>query len=139
MNRLKKVADSAENLINTPDGGQQNNTTNDSNNNANQNATDTKNTDNTNTDNSNQDSKIAVDLLERINTSVDDIRDTYYSLLDNLNAINESYPNLYTELKQLVKLPDENEIREIVDMQKDVKDAVKYLQDPNFLNGIIKK
>lgn len=138
MNRLKKAADSAENLINTPDGGQQNNTTNDSNNNANNNANQ-KATDNKNTDNANQDSKIAVDLLERINTSVDDIRDTYYSLLDNLNAINESYPNLYTELKQLVKLPDENEIREIVDMQKDVKGAVKYLQDPNFLNGIIKK
>ena len=129
MNRLVKKADSAENLINTP---------------ANETIQpDTQgvdqNTQEVNKDNKNNDSKIAIDLLERINNSVDDIRDTYYSLLDNLNAINESYPNLYNELKQIVKLPDEVEIKEIVEMQQDVKDAVAYLQDPNFLNGIIKK
>jgi hypothetical protein len=64
---LKKAADSAENLINTPDGGQQNNTNNNANQNVN-NATNQNTTNNKNTDNANQDSKVAIDLLERINT-----------------------------------------------------------------------
>jgi vacuolar-type H+-ATPase subunit E/Vma4 len=130
LSRLIRRADSAESLINTPAGKSKE---------TNQNVDNTNKTDNKDTQQNNGDNKIAIDLLERINNSVDDIRDTYYSLLDNLNAVNESYPNLYNELKQLVKLPDEVEVREIVEMQEDVKNAVKYLQDPNFLDGIIKK
>ncbi len=83
--------------------------------------------------------EVAKDLLDRIDNSVDDIKDAYYSLLDNLNAINNAYPNLYTELTQLIKLPNESNIKEVVQLKSDMDDAVKYLKDPDFLKGVIKK
>ena len=82
--------------------------------------------------------KNAIDLLERINNSTDNIKDAYYLLLDNLNAINSSYPNLYKELEQLIKLPNESDIREVVRLKDDMNDAIKYLENVDFLKGIIK-
>ena len=96
--------------------------------------------DNTNNsiDNSNNSIDNAIDLLERINNSVDNIKDAYYLLLDNLNAINSSYPNLYKELEQLIKLPGEEDIKEVVTLKNDVDEAIKYLEDPEFLKGVMK-
>lgn len=130
MNRLIRNADSAEDAINTP--GQATNQVNTQTDNQTDNTVEKQDTPD------NKELQIAIDLLKRVGNSANDIKDAYYSLLDNLNALNSNYQNVYTEFKQLVKLPDQKEIEEIVQLQKDTQDAVKYLAEPDFLKGFMR-
>ena len=81
---------------------------------------------------------VVVDILKRVGNSANDIQSIYYSMLDNLNALEESYPDVYNEFKQLVKLPDKVDVENVVKMKEDILDALKYLEDPDFLKGIMK-
>ena len=82
----------------------------------------------------------AKDLLNRINKSCENIKDDYYILLDNLNAIYSSYPNLYNELKQVVKLPNDKDIKNVVDLNNSMESMInQYLSNNEFLQNIIER
>lgn len=81
---------------------------------------------------------IIIDILNRVNNSADDIKSGYYSLLDNLNALNKDYPNVYNEFKLLVKLPNQTDIKNIVQSRDDIQKAIEYLTNPDFLSGVIR-
>lgn len=98
---------------------------------------------NTNNQNDNQqaetgNSQIVLDILKRVENSADDIQSAYYSLLDNLNALNKDYAGVYNEFKLMVKLPNENDVREIVNLKNNIDEAIKYLSDKDFLSGLVK-
>lgn len=86
----------------------------------------------------NENSDVVKNLLMRIDSNVNDIKTGYYSLLENMNALNKDFPGVYNELKVMVKLPNKNEINNISDFKNDIENAVKMLSDETFLSGLIK-
>ena len=44
-------------------------------------------------------------ILERIQKAGGDLKNIYYILFDNLNALFSSYPELYKQINMVVKLP----------------------------------
>lgn len=81
---------------------------------------------------------VVLDLLERINGNATDIKSGYYSLLENLNALNKEYAGVYNELKVMAKLPNKNTINDIASFKDDIERAVAMLSDTNFLSGLVK-
>ena len=66
-------------------------------------------------------------LLAKIQSSFNNITDDYYILLDNLQVLFNNYPQAYTNLEQVLKLPDANDIQDIVDLKnnfEDIKDTL---------------
>lgn len=78
------------------------------------------------------------DLLQRISNNAEDIKSTYYVLLENLNALNKDFPGVYNELKVIVKLPNKNDITDISNFKEDMIKAEQMLCDETFLSGLIK-
>lgn len=72
-------------------------------------------------------------LLDRISTASDELKDTYFSLFDNLNALYEAYPNLYKQFEMVVKLPDNDSAKEIVELNKDIKRILNNFNDEEYL------
>lgn len=122
MNRLKKKADTTNVLNETEIDTEVNNKVNDN-----------------TTEELSQETTVIIDILNRINNVSDDIKSCYYSLLDNLNALNKDYPNVYNELKLIVKLPTKQEISDVAEKRDDMHEALQYLTDKDFLNGILNK
>ena len=77
-------------------------------------------------------------LLQRITSNAEDIKSAYYVLLENLNALNKDFPDIYNELKVMVKLPNKSDINYISDFNNDMLSAEQMLCDPTFLSGLIK-
>lgn len=77
-------------------------------------------------------------LLQRITSNVEDIKSAYYVLLENLNALNKDFPDIYNELKVMVKLPNKSDINYISDLNNDMLSAEQMICDPTFLSGLIK-
>lgn len=76
-------------------------------------------------------------LLDRIDKASTDLKDTYYALFDNLNALYESYPNLYKQLEMVVKLPKNEDARDIVQMDEDLRRMLENLRDEEYLESYI--
>lgn len=81
---------------------------------------------------------IVQDLLKRVNSNCEDIKSSYYSLLENLNALNKDFPGVYNELKVMVKLPNKNDVNNISDLKNDMENALTMLTDQTFLSGLVK-
>ena len=77
-------------------------------------------------------------LLQRISSNSEDIKSAYYVLLENLNALNKDFPDIYNELKVMVKLPNKSDINYISDLNNDMLSAEQMICDPTFLSGLIK-
>lgn len=92
----------------------------------------------TNVQTENQNFDVVIDLLTRINANAEQLKDVYYSLLENLNALNKDYAGVYNELKVLCKLPNKNTINDIATFKDDIEKATLMLSDKNFLSGIVK-
>lgn len=82
--------------------------------------------------------EIVKNLLQRIGNNAEDIKSTYYVLLENLNALNKDFPDVYNELKVMVKLPNKNNITDISNFKEDMSKAEQMLCDQTFLSGLIK-
>lgn len=76
-------------------------------------------------------------LLDRIDKASTDLKDTYYALFDNLNALYESYPNLYKQLEMVVKLPNNEDAKDIVQMDSDLTRMLENLKDEQYLESYI--
>lgn len=77
-------------------------------------------------------------MLNRILEASNDLKDVYYILFDNLNSLYESYPNLYKQIEMIVKLPNNNDAKEISQMNLDLKEAIEHFNDEEYLKTYIK-
>jgi hypothetical protein len=76
-------------------------------------------------------------LLVRIDEASHDLKDHYYVLFDNLNALFESYPQLYKEIQMTVKLPTNDDAKNIVQFYDDLHGILTHFQDEQYLNSFI--
>lgn len=81
----------------------------------------------------------ATKLLQRISEASDNLRDVYYVLFDNLNALFESYPDVYKTIERTVKLPSNNDANNIVEFNKNLKEILRLFNDPEYLKTHIIK
>lgn len=86
-----------------------------------------------------EDTKDAQILIERIDEASNNLKDTYYILFDNLNALFDAYPDVYNQLKMLVKLPDNSKAEEIMTFYNDMKAALEHFKDAQYLSSYIEQ
>lgn len=78
-------------------------------------------------------------LLQRVEEASNDLKDIYYVLFDNLNALYESYPDLYKQIQMVVALPKNDDAAEVVQFHKDLKGILEHLQDEQYLQSYLKQ
>lgn len=76
-------------------------------------------------------------LLKRIDNATHNLKDIYYVLFDNLNALFDAYPNLYKEMQMLVKLPTNDDAKDVMQFYKDLHDVLDHLSDKQYLDSYI--
>lgn len=76
-------------------------------------------------------------LLSRIDAASHDMKDSYYVLFDNLNALFQSYPNLYKQIEMVVKLPSNEDAKDVVKFDQDLHDILEHFQDEKYLESYI--
>lgn len=76
-------------------------------------------------------------ILDRIDKSSEDLRNNYYVLFDNLNALYESYPDLYKKIEMTVKLPKNEDAHGVVKFYKDLHDILEYFSDNDYLSEYV--
>jgi hypothetical protein len=76
-------------------------------------------------------------LLKRIDNATHNLKDIYYVLFDNLNALFDAYPNLYKEMQMLVKLPTNDDAKDVMQFYKDLHDVLDHLSDKQYLESYI--
>lgn len=77
-------------------------------------------------------------LLERIKESSNNLKDIYYALFDNLNALFSAYPSIYQQLQMTVKLPTNNDAMNTVQFNNDLTIALNKFKDPIYLASYLK-
>lgn len=77
-------------------------------------------------------------IFDRIDEASDGLKDIYYSLFDNLNALYESYPEIYEQMKMIVKLPDNADAQNVVSFNNDLHMALEHFRDPAYLESYLK-
>ena len=78
-----------------------------------------------------------LDLLSRISQSMADLNDIYYSLFDNLTALYNSFPTVYQQVEQSVKLPTNDDAAEVVNLKNDFNMLIEHLKDPQYLSSFM--
>jgi len=76
-------------------------------------------------------------LLQRIDEASQDLKDIYYVLFDNLNALFQSYPDLYKQIQMVVALPENEDAAEVVQFHKDLHNILEHLKDEQYLQGYL--
>lgn len=76
-------------------------------------------------------------MLKRVDEASHKLKDTYYVLFDNLNALYESYPDLYKQLQMVVALPKNEDAAEVVQFHKDLHAILEHLKDDKYLQGYL--
>ena len=77
------------------------------------------------------------DILDKIETAADNLKDIYYVLFDNLNAIYDSYPEIYEQLQMIIKLPTNDDAEEIVAFNNDIKSALSHFRNKSYVNSYL--
>ena len=72
-------------------------------------------------------------LLDRIKESSNNLKDIYYALFDNLNALFASYPSIYQQLQMTVKLPTNKDAMNTVIFNNDLLRALNKFQNEAYL------
>lgn len=131
MNRLKRIADDNSNLNN-----QDNNQNNNQNNNLDNELQNVNNENEKNEDNDNL--KSVNEILQRILKVSDDTRNDLYALFENLSAIYKNYPELYKEIEMLVKIPKEDDIRDLIKFCDSTQDLNNFFSDTEYIKQFIR-
>lgn len=87
--------------------------------------------------NNKEDINIVKELLNRIDVASDDLKNSYYVLFDNLNSLYEEYPDLYKQIEMVVKLPSNEDAKNISILNEDLQRILNNLKDENYLNSYI--
>jgi len=77
--------------------------------------------------------KQVLQLLDRIESSSANLKDIYYSLFDNLNALYSEFPSIYQQMEMSVKLPTNQDAMNIVTLSNDLKESITRFKDPQYL------
>ena len=88
---------------------------------------------------SDNDINAAKELLNRIDLASKDLKNTYFALFDNLNALYESYPDLYKQIEMVVKLPTNDDAKNITALNSDLERIINNLKDEEYLKSYIVK
>ena len=78
-------------------------------------------------------------ILERIKKASNDLKDIYYILFDNLNALFSSYPELYKQINMVVKLPTNEDAISIANFNTNLIDILEHFKDEQYLPEFIDK
>lgn len=84
--------------------------------------------------------KANIDVNELLDKSINQlttIKDDYYIFLQQLNSLFKTFPDVYTQIEQTVKLPTQQDIENLVQMQKDLQDISNKLKDDNFADNYV--
>lgn len=76
-------------------------------------------------------------LLQRVDEASHNLKDVYYVLFDNLNALYKSYPDLYKQIEMVVTLPKNEDAADIVKFDNDLNSILTHLNDDQYLNSYI--
>lgn len=76
-------------------------------------------------------------ILGRIDEASDNLKDVYYALFDNLNALYETYPNLYKQMQMVIKLPTNDDAMNVVKFHDGLHQVLEHFQDPQYLETYI--
>ena len=87
--------------------------------------------------NNKEDINIVKELLNRIDVASDDLKNSYYVLFDNLNSLYEEYPDLYKQIEMVVKLPSNEDAKNISILNEDLQRILNNLKDENYLKSYI--
>ena len=79
----------------------------------------------------------AQNLVQRINTANDNLKQAYFVLFENLNALASGFPDLYNALKKDVKFPENDEIREFTDLYTALNQVLPMFMDVNYLKTYV--
>ena len=77
-------------------------------------------------------------LLDRIQQSSNNLKDIYYALFDNLNALFSAYPSIYQQLQMTVKLPTNRDAMNTVTFNNDLTIALNKFKNPEYLASYLK-
>ena len=73
-------------------------------------------------------------VLNSANLMVEQLR----SFVESVNELNKNNTDVYNELKKLVKLPDEQQITELVKLSDDINYAITLFGNDDFLDSLNK-
>jgi archaellum component FlaC len=76
-------------------------------------------------------------VLNRIDEAAEELKDIYYVMFDNLNALYESYPSLYKKIDMTVNLPENEDAMEITSLVSDLQDIMSNFNDKEYLKSYI--
>lgn len=76
-------------------------------------------------------------ILNRIDEASDGLKDIYYVLFDNLNALFEAYPNLYKQMQMVIKLPSNEDAEGVVKFHDDLHQVLEHFKDDQYLQTYI--
>lgn len=77
------------------------------------------------------------ELLDKSLNQLEIIKQDYYIFLEQLNTLFNSYPDVYAEIEQTVKLPTQQDIEALVQMQQDLQSISDKLQNNLFADNYI--
>ena len=75
-------------------------------------------------------------ILEIIKDS-DELLQLMKEFYKNLSDLYNNYPNVYEELQRIVKLPTNQEAQDIANFNKNIKEALQYLNDEHFMQSVM--
>jgi hypothetical protein len=78
-------------------------------------------------------------ILERIHKSSNNLKDIYYILFDNLNALFTAYPELYKQINMVVKLPSNDDAIGIANFDRDLTQILEHFEDETYLSEYVDK
>jgi len=76
-------------------------------------------------------------ILERIQKAGGDLKNIYYILFDNLNALFSSYPELYKQINMVVKLPTNEDAIAMASFDNQLNDILEHFKDEQYLSEYV--
>lgn len=75
--------------------------------------------------------------LDEIGEAIDELHASYLKLFHGLSSLYEEFPNLYDEMKKVIKFPDEAEAQDVAEMKVDFEDIRDHYKDAEYLATIL--
>ncbi len=81
--------------------------------------------------------KQVIDILDKISICSVELKDNYYELFEELNKLFDEYPDLYKQIEMVVKLPSNEDAKNVVEFNLDLQRILDNLSDIKYLKGYI--
>lgn len=77
-------------------------------------------------------------LLNNVLNSANSMIEQLKLFVESVNELNKNNTDVYNELKKMVKLPDEQQIAELVRLSDDINYAITLFDNDDFLDSLNK-